>query len=72
MLADSVEAASRTLGDPTPSRLRNLVEDIIQKKIQDQQLSHCELTLHELELVRESFVNVLTAMFHSRIEYPGQ
>ncbi|MBL8026090.1 MAG: HDIG domain-containing protein [Fibrobacteres bacterium] len=72
MLADSVEAASRTLNDSTPSRLRNLVEDIIQRKIQDRQLSHCELTLQELELIRESFVNVLTAMFHSRIEYPGR
>ncbi len=72
MLADSVEAASRTLENPTSSRLRNLVDGIVTAKVQDGQMNDSELTLKELELVRESFVTVLTAMFHSRIEYPEQ
>ncbi|MFH0919420.1 MAG: phosphohydrolase, partial [Fibrobacterota bacterium] len=70
MLADSVEAASRSLTDPTTSRLKGLVNSIIDGKIADSQLDDCELTFIDLAVIKQSFLPVLTAMFHTRIEYP--
>jgi cyclic-di-AMP phosphodiesterase PgpH len=70
MLADSVEAASRTLSEPTASRLKSLVSSIIESKIADGQLDDCDLTFIDLAEIKKSFVPVLTAMFHARIEYP--
>jgi putative nucleotidyltransferase with HDIG domain len=70
MLADSVEAASRTLDEPTASRLKSLVDSIIDGKIADGQLDDCNLTFIDLSEIKKSFVPVLTAMFHARIEYP--
>jgi membrane-associated HD superfamily phosphohydrolase len=69
-LADTVESASRTLGKPTPARIRSLVEDLVRAKIQDGQLDDCPLTLQELAIVKESFANTLRSMLHSRIDYP--
>lgn len=70
MLADAVEAASRTLSDPTPSRIKGLVEQIIQNIFLDGQLEECELTLKDLRKIEESFTRILTAYFHKRIDYP--
>jgi len=70
LLADSVEASSRTLSDPTPSRIRGLVQKIINNKFIDNQLVECELTLTDLNKIALSFVRVLTAVFHTRLEYP--
>lgn len=70
MLADSVEAATRTLSEPTPSRIRGLVQDKIQKIFLDGQLEDCELTLKDLQKIEESFNPILNAFFHKRIEYP--
>jgi len=70
MLADSVEAASRTLEDPKPSRIRNMIKRIINDKFQAGELSHSELTMHDLGLIEDSFVNMLIGVFHSRIDYP--
>lgn len=70
MLADSVEAASRTLVDPTPSRIQGLVEKIINEKFIDGQLDKCSLTLKDLHNIANSFVRILNGMFHSRINYP--
>jgi cyclic-di-AMP phosphodiesterase PgpH len=70
MLADAVEAASRTLTDPTPARIKGLVQQIIQKIFLDGQLEECELTLKNLHNIEESFTRILTAFFHQRIEYP--
>lgn len=69
-LADSVESASRTLGKPTPSRIRSLVEEIVRGKLEDGQLDECPLTLRELSMVKESFAGTLRSMLHSRIDYP--
>ncbi|MCI0343747.1 MAG: HDIG domain-containing protein [Planctomycetales bacterium] len=69
-LADSVEAASRSLSDPTPGRLRDLVHTIIWKKLGDGQLDECDLTFRELRRIEEAFVRVLVGVFHSRIRYP--
>jgi hypothetical protein len=72
MLADATEAASRTLVDPTPSRLQGLVQKIIQNAFSDGQLDECGLTLKDLNLIEVSFTKILNAIFHHRIEYPDQ
>ena len=71
MLADAVEAASRTLSDPTPSRIKNLVRRITNSIFLDGQLEECELTLKDLQKIEESFSRILTAIFHQRIDYPA-
>jgi putative nucleotidyltransferase with HDIG domain len=70
MLADTVEAASRTLSEPKPARIRNLVQRIISERIQSGELQDCPLTLRDLADITESFTQILTGVFHSRIEYP--
>ncbi|NQU95581.1 MAG: HDIG domain-containing protein [Candidatus Omnitrophica bacterium] len=70
LLADSVEASSRMLSDPTPARIRGLVQKIINNKFIDGQLDECDLTLRDLHKIAESFVRVLTGVFHVRLEYP--
>ena len=70
MLADCCEAASRTLEKPTPETLAQLVNDIFRGKIRNGQLDHSELTMHELTVIRNCFVNTLKTMFHGRIAYP--
>jgi putative nucleotidyltransferase with HDIG domain len=70
MLADSVEAASRALTDPTPSRIKSLVQRITNNIFLDGQLEECELTLKDLHKIEESFNRILTAIFHQRIDYP--
>ncbi|NQT90214.1 MAG: HDIG domain-containing protein [Candidatus Omnitrophica bacterium] len=70
LLADSVEAASRVLQNPTPQRLKELVRKIINNKFIDRQLDECELTLKDINKIADSFVRVLTGIHHSRVEYP--
>ena len=72
MLADTVESASRTLVDPTPARIRNLVNQIAEKKVSDGQFDECGMTFRQLSKVRDSLVKSLTAIYHARIKYPGQ
>ncbi|MFZ4403549.1 MAG: HD family phosphohydrolase, partial [Pseudobdellovibrionaceae bacterium] len=70
MLADSIEAAARSLDDPTPSRLQNIVRNIIQKKFSDGQLDECNLTLKDLSKVEAAFSRILLGIYHQRIDYP--
>jgi hypothetical protein len=70
MLADAVEAASRTLDEPTPSRIQGLVQKIINEIFIDGQLDECELTLKDLNAIAKSFNIVLNAIHHQRVEYP--
>lgn len=70
LLADSVEASSRTLGEPTPGKIRNMVQRIINNKFIDNQLDECNLTLRDLTMISDAFVRVLIAAFHVRAEYP--
>ena len=70
MLADSIEAASRSLDEPTPIRLQNIVKNIIQRKFMDGQLEQCNLTLRDLSVIEESFIKVLNGIYHQRIDYP--
>jgi hypothetical protein len=70
MLADAVEAATRTLKRPTESRLERDVQDIIMDKFTTGELGDSGLTLRDLESIRRSFVHILEGYFHTRIEYP--
>ncbi|MFH1488754.1 MAG: HDIG domain-containing metalloprotein [Pseudomonadota bacterium] len=70
MLADMVEAASRSLSDPTPARIQGTVQKIINKVFSDGQLDECELTLKDLHEIAKSFNQILSGIFHHRIEYP--
>lgn len=71
MLADAAEAASRTLTDPSPSRLKGLILTIITNVFNDGQLDECELTLKDLHQIAQSFTRILTGIFHQRIVYPS-
>ena len=70
LVADTVEAASRTLVDPTPARIKGMVQKIINNVFSDGQLDECELTLKDLNQIAKSFTKTLGGIFHSRIEYP--
>ena len=71
MLADAVEAASRTLSEPLPSRIETLIKKISANKLLDGQFEECHLTLSELHVIEQCFFRVLCAMYHARIEYPS-
>jgi hypothetical protein len=70
MLADSIEAAARSLDEPTPSRLQNIVRNVIQRKFQDDQLDQCNLTLKDISRVENAFTRILLGIYHQRIDYP--
>jgi len=70
MLADSVEAGVRSLQDPTPDKIRNMVRRIIQDKLNDGQLESCDLTFKDLDVIANSFCTSLEGLYHKRIEYP--
>ena len=72
MLSDAVESASRALTEPTPARIQGLVHDLAMKRLLDGQFDECGLTLEELELIEQSLVKSLTAVYHGRVKYPDQ
>jgi hypothetical protein len=71
MMADAVEAASRVLTDPTPSRISSLVDRIINHIFLEGQLDECELTLKDIHEIKRRFTYILTGIFHKRVDYPG-
>jgi len=71
MIADAVEAASRVLTDPTPSRIAALVDKIINHIFLAGQLDECSLTLKDIYEIRKRFTYILTGILHKRIDYPG-
>ena len=72
MVADAVESASRTLSEPTPARIENLVRDLIAKRLRDGQFDECRLTLKEIGEIRESLIKSLIGIYHGRVKYPEQ
>lgn len=70
MLADAVEAASRVLEDPKPSRIKSLIKKIIDSKLAAGELSDSDLTFKELSAIQQAFMPVLISIFHPRVEYP--
>jgi cyclic-di-AMP phosphodiesterase PgpH len=71
LLADAVEAGSRTVLEPTPGRIQGMIDQIVKNVLEDGQLDECDLTLKDIEKVSAAFFWVLTNAFHHRIDYPG-
>ncbi len=72
MLADTVEAACRTLENPSVTRLEKFIHQLVMQKYEDRQLDKSNLTFAELDKIQSIFVNILAGYYHSRIEYPNQ
>lgn len=70
MLADSVEAAVRSIPEKTQGKIEGLVRKIIKDKLDDGQLNRCDLTLKDLSIIADSFMQILSGIFHERPEYP--
>jgi cyclic-di-AMP phosphodiesterase PgpH len=71
MLADSCEAAARSLARPDPENIRTIVVKIVDAIVTDGQLDECDLSLQQLTTIREAIISALTAIYHARIDYPG-
>lgn len=70
LLADAIEASSRTLVDPTPSRIRNHIQNMVRAVFNEGQLDESDLSLRDLHVLSETFQRILTGIFHQRIHYP--
>jgi membrane-associated HD superfamily phosphohydrolase len=71
MLADGVEAAARTIEEPTPSRLKEMIHQIAGRIVLDGQLDACDLTFADLDKIERAFHRALVGMYHHRVDYPG-
>ncbi|MGN0779520.1 MAG: HD family phosphohydrolase [Aristaeellaceae bacterium] len=71
MLADTIEAAVRSMPDPTPQAIERFIEKLVRGKLEDGQLSNSPLTLRDIDGICEAFATVLNGVFHERIEYPN-
>lgn len=72
MLADTVEAACRTLENPSVTRLEKFITTLVNAKVEHNQLDNCDLTFRDISKIKEAFVQILAGYYHSRIEYPDQ
>jgi putative nucleotidyltransferase with HDIG domain len=70
MLADTVEAACRSMKEPTYNKLENQINRVVDDHIHDGQLSNCPLTFRQIQIIKDSFLSILKGVYHSRIEYP--
>jgi putative nucleotidyltransferase with HDIG domain len=71
MLADGAEAAARVLSDPTPQKIREVIDRIVRQRVEQGQLREAPITQAQLETVKDQFTRVLAGMYHSRIDYPA-
>ena len=71
MLSDSIEAAARTLEDPSPARFKGLIRKIVSDVVLDDQLDQSDLTFSDLERAESAFLRTLSSIYHHRIDYPG-
>lgn len=71
LLADAIEASSRTLVDPTPSRIKGHIQNLVRTVFNEGQLDESDLSLKDLHILSETFQRILTGIFHQRIHYPG-
>lgn len=72
MIADTVEAACKSLDNPTEARLEKFIDTLIKSKMENGQLDNCELTFGDLKKIKSVFVKILAAYYHGRIKYPNQ
>ncbi len=70
MLADTVEAGVRSLTKPSGNRVETMIRRMVKEKLEDGQLDQCDLTLKEIDQIAETFVYIMSGIYHSRIEYP--
>jgi putative nucleotidyltransferase with HDIG domain len=70
MLADSVEAAVRSMSDHSPGKIEGMIRKIIKEKLESGQLDESDLTLKDLDIISDAFLDILGGIFHQRIEYP--
>ena len=71
MIADAVEAASRTLVEPTPAKIRAMIQAIVDDCLRDGQFDECDLTMRDLRAIADALERTVTTVFHHRIDYPG-
>jgi membrane-associated HD superfamily phosphohydrolase len=71
MIADAVEAASRTLIDPTPAKIRAMIQAIVDDCLRDGQFDDCDLTMRDLAIIVDTLERTVSNIFHHRIDYPG-
>ncbi len=71
MIADAVEAASRTLVEPTPAKIRAMIQTIVDDCLRDGQFDDCDLTMRDLAIIVDALEHTVTTVFHHRIDYPG-
>jgi putative nucleotidyltransferase with HDIG domain len=71
MIADAVEAASRTLIEPAPGKIRVMIQTIVNDCLRDGQFDGCDLTMRDLAVITDSLERTVTTMYHHRIDYPG-
>ena len=72
MLADSVEAASRSLENPNHKRLESLIDGLVEARREDGQLDDTDLTFKDLKVIKETLLNALLGIYHVRVKYPGE
>lgn len=70
LLADCVEASSRAMKDPNYQKLENLIDKMIEERVNEGQLSETPLTFQDLRIIKETFLNILVGIYHSRVDYP--
>ena len=71
MLADGIEAAARVVHEPTPEKVRDVVDHIVRQRMEQGQLADAPLTLRQIEIIKEEFTRVIVGMYHNRIDYPA-
>lgn len=72
MLADTVEASTKAIEDPTPKKLEDKIDEIIKKRFIEGELDDCNLTLKDLTRIKKSFLKILIGIYHQRIKYPEE
>lgn len=72
MLADAIEASTRTIEDPSPQKLETKIRDVIRNRFMEGELDECDLTLKDLTKIKESFLTILMGIHHHRIKYPDK
>ena len=70
MLADGAEAATRALAEPTPDRIREVIDTVVRQRLEQGQLREAPLTMRQLTIVKQQFARVLGGMYHGRVDYP--
>ncbi len=72
MLADTIEASTRTIEEPTPKKLEDKIDEVIKKRFIEGELDECELTLKDLTNIKKAFLKILIGIHHQRIKYPEE